>query len=165
MVETMLHILSDEMGIYKKLLELSMSKKNAMMSNDIEVLNSITKSEGLLIADIAKLERDRTKVLETIAEQTNADPNEIGIEAVYRLANDEQSGRLDVIRAEMEEIITKQMEYNDINKLLIEANLEYINSVLSLVTSEGGNKVTTYGVTGRSKAVQGSNLSIIDTKI
>ena len=71
LIENLITGLNEEYAVYEKLLEVSMTKTSAIVSNDLDRLRETTDKEQLLVDAITSLERTRRETLGNIATVLN----------------------------------------------------------------------------------------------
>jgi flagellar biosynthesis/type III secretory pathway chaperone len=143
---------------YKKYLEYAVEQKQALVHNDIDALNKVNISIEVVSVDLQNLDRQRVTLMETIAK-------EAGVEAINKVTdiknyfpNNEYSGALEEIAAELKPIFEEVKNVNTINRGLIGTSRDYIKTTLAIATSVlNRNKKDSYKTYGSSGMVnQGS---------
>lgn len=126
-------VLKEELEVYKKLLDLTLTKKDIITENQIQELDKITQVEHNLILQIGKLEESRERLTDQIAKVIGM--KDLSMKDIIDYLEEKDKKFFIGMREELMRTLNHIHEGNDLNKLLIEDSLEYINLNLDLLTS------------------------------
>lgn len=147
LIEELVQVMDDEIGIYKDLLPIAEEKTSAIIKNDLEELQVITNREQLVVEKITALERKREKVIENIGMVISRNPSTLNMKAMIKLLEKQpkEQRQLKQIHDEMKDVIQRLVKINDKNKKLIETSLEMISFNMNVLQSSrviAGNTYT-----------------------
>ncbi|SHI38555.1 flagellar protein FlgN [Lutispora thermophila] len=125
--------LEKENNVYKELLSISKKKKDVIIDNKIDELDSIIKMEGNLVLEISKLEDEREKAVDELAKELGCDGKELSISYLCSKLEDRRVVDLKKIADNIGKTLSELKEINDLNGKLIEQSLEYVNFSINLV--------------------------------
>lgn len=126
-------ILKDELEVYKKLLDITLTKKDIITLNKIQDLDNITKVEQNLIMQIGKLEEAREKTTSNISKSSGI--ADLSMTDLIEYLEEKDKKFFIEIRKELMSTLKHIHEGNDLNKVLIEDSLEYVNFNIELLTN------------------------------
>lgn len=133
----MINILNESADLYKNFLELEYEKHDAVIKNDIELLDDIVSKEQVYYMKMRGLDRKREKLIDslgckgmTLKEIINSD----------KISNKEE---LKKKYNELNEIIYEVKKINNLNKTLIDVRMHKIDDALVQL----GEKDNTYSNT------------------
>lgn len=155
-LDKIIDILDVQYNIQTELLELSKSKTEVLLAEDVKKLGEITKSEQELIKKLETIELQRQKQVEMISKERGLSNNTITISELIEDADDLTKDRLRNIKGKLSSIISEQSSVNDINRQLVKANLEYLSFSLSFLTGQL-NSGTVYDKDAKSPKNNGSS--------
>lgn len=132
-------ILEKLLQLHKSLLAFAMRKTEYIKVGDMEGLNLILKKEQSLITAIQNHEYDRQTITMRILPST---PNP-SVSDCLEVVGSPEKNTLVNISSELNEVLDKLKEQNNLNKQLINQSLQYVNVLLNLVMPQPG--VINYG--------------------
>lgn len=148
---------------YEQVYAVSQRKRDTIIAGNADELETIVRLEKALDKEISALEQKRLGLIERIAAEKGVDADEVNVAAIAENGYPELYTRLKTFQTDFIELLKKQMALNDINKQLLETQLQYIEVFLDSVANSG-NINNTYGNNGMdADASQRSGL--IDQKI
>lgn len=131
-----LDILSQQTALYDELRRIGEEKQEAIISNDIEGLEAITKREQGFVKTIMSLENERMQSLDNYCKEKNI----VKADTINELMGhfDELERRqFNQSREKLIDVIADLNEVNELNSKLLEQSLDYINLSIGLVSSYG----------------------------
>lgn len=146
-------VLEKELTVLAELKEISFKKTDTIINNHIRDLEEITKKEEALINEMALLEDEREKLLDTWGVAINTP-----ISSVIERTPEDNSGLIRITE-EMKEVMEELSLRNKLNNDLIKENLDWIDFNINLITSAH----TSPGYGKESKKSSGN--SIFDRKV
>ncbi len=133
-------ILNKEADVYQNYLENATRKKQALIENDFETLESITVQEKVLSAQILKLESERYEFLEENGMRRDITVNEI----IANLPECEQV----IIQASaqrLKDALLESRKFNETNMALLRQSSNYINHMIKIFAKNIEGEQPTYG--------------------
>jgi len=152
--DELMEILKAELESLKAIKELSYEKTEVIINNQLEQLESITKKEVELINQMANLEKARLNLLNTWGVDIKAPLSQImekipgEKEELLNLADDLKNSLKDI------------QSRNDMNRELIEDNLEWLEFNINLIT-----EAATPATYSKEKNNSKSGRTIFDRKV
>ncbi len=142
----LIDILQEQRDIQSSLVALSERKIAVIAAGDVDTLSSITEQEQQAVSCIAAVERKQTACVENLARLMGRPVAELRLAAVIEHAHGQQKQILSKLREELTALVEKQVQYNDMNRKLLEMNMDYIQFILNRTTREAA--APTYGSAG-----------------
>ncbi len=140
-MEYLADILEKEAGVYTNYLNLAIKKKQALIENDVDILEAITDEEKSLSTKVLALEAARVEYLREQGYPSNINLNDL----LPKLPKEHR----DEVRAKSEnlkEILTQCKKFSDSNMTLLKQSSNYINHMIKIFSSNlNGGQAATYG--------------------
>jgi|GEM_PF-2581717 len=133
-------ILNKEADVYQNYLENAARKKQALIENDFELLESITVQEKVLSAQILKLESERYDFLEDQGMKRDITINEI----LERMPRTEQAALRDSA-TRLKDALLASRKFNETNMALLRQSSNYINHMIKIFAKNVEGEQPTYG--------------------
>ncbi|MCT4663311.1 MAG: flagellar protein FlgN [Tissierellales bacterium] len=154
-------ILQEELEVYKKLLDITLTKKDVITENRIQELDKMTQVEQSLIMKIGKLEESREKLVDQMGKRIGL--KDFGMRELIDHLEDKDKSFFVEIREDLLRTLNRIHDGNDLNKVLIEDSLEFVNLNLDLLTSVGQSD--NYKQTAEDPGQVKPSKSLFDVKI
>ena len=154
-MEELVLVLKKELDVLKDLKELTFEKTDLIINNQIKELEATTKKEEDLINQVALLEEEREKLLDTWGVGPDTPISNI----IERIPGDK--GDLPLIKDEMHHVMEELFLRNKLNRDLIEENLQWIDFNINLISNM--QVQPSYGKDTKDSKVPGK--SIFDRKV
>ena len=122
LMETLIEVLEKENLEYKNLLELSMKKTPAIVSDDVKTLAQITDEEQIVVSRINHLDNQRNEAVNDIANVLNKDVTKLKIVDLIKMlaARPQEQAELASVFDELRRNVQAVKRVNEQNKELIE---------------------------------------------
>ena len=135
LIENLITGLNEEYAIYEKLLDVSMEKTSAIISNNLDRLKETTDKEQLLVDTITSLEHNRRETMANIASVLNKKDAGIKITDIIGFLEGQPEFRdpLIVINEKLSKLVKKLREVNSHNQNLIKESLDMIGYNIALL--------------------------------
>lgn len=133
-IDQLVETLTKETEIYQDVLKLSIEKREAIKTQDIQKLEKVTAGEQALIVTLFKLEEIREKVTDGLMQEMGVDH----IETLDQLTKFMVPSDRDVIQKAKQDLFIVVKNVSDENKFntkMMEDKLEWIQLNLELLTS------------------------------
>jgi flagellar biosynthesis/type III secretory pathway chaperone len=134
-VELLLNILSEQLKIYKELLELAQRERSALTASKIEDFNTVTSEKNYLVEMLNRIEHRRITLMNEIAGKLKIDPNKLAIVALADQVDGVTGKKLFGLRANLRSVIANLQKENEINKNLMSHCIKLMDNSLSLLKS------------------------------
>nr|WP_236587704.1 flagellar protein FlgN [Tumebacillus amylolyticus] len=151
---------------HQQLLELAERKKKVLVENDMDSLNAIVQEETGHIHRIERLESERQGAGRLLAVRAGLRPDQLTAQRVAEFAETpEERARITQLTEKLRDVILKLKDLNDLNQMLIQQSLDFIQSTVEALTESP--TVPQYGGTGQTLAnnpYQQGRVSYFDSK-
>lgn len=137
LIEELLSVMDGEKKNYDSILEMSDSKREAIINGDIDSLESITSREEDIADDLASLENRRRRILGDMAVVLGRDGEDITVSELIDLLDGqpEEQKSLGVARDALMHSASQVRFWNDQNQILLKQSLEMVNFDITLMKS------------------------------
>lgn len=137
LMETLIEILEKENLEYGNLLELSMKKTPAIVSDDVKALAQITDEEQIIVSRINHLDNQRNEAVNDIANVLNKDVDKLKIVDLIRMlaARPEEQEKLAVVFDKLRASVRGVKRANEQNRELIQDALELVQFNMNVLQS------------------------------
>lgn len=135
LIENLITELNEEYAIYEQLLQVSMEKTSAIVSNNLERLKATTDKEQLLADTVAGIENQRRKTMDGIASVLGKKSSELTIINIvdFLAGQPEFHDPLLEINEKLAKLARKLKDVNEHNKILITETLSMIEYNINLL--------------------------------
>ena len=137
LMETLIEVLEKENQEYKNLLELSIKKTPAIVSDDVKALAQITDEEQIIVSRINHLDNQRNEAVNDIANVLNKDVTKLKIADLIKMlaARPQEQAELASVFDELRRNVHAVKRVNEQNKELIESALEMVQFNMQVLQS------------------------------
>ena len=137
LMEALIEVLEKENQEYKNLLELSMKKTPAIVSDDVKALAQITDEEQIIVSRINHLDNQRNDAVNDIANVLNKDVDKLKIVDLIRMlaARPEEQEKLAVVFDKLRVNVRGVKRVNEQNRELIKDALELVQFNMNVLQS------------------------------
>ena len=137
LMETLIEVLEKENLEYGNLLELSMKKTPAIVSDDIKTLAEITDEEQVIVSRINHLDHQRNEAVNDIANVLNKDVTKLKIADLIKMlaARPQEQAELASVFDELRRNVQAVKRVNEQNRALIESALEMVQFNMQVLQS------------------------------
>lgn len=120
--------------LHQELVKLSAHKKEVLIAGDIQELERIVKEEVRHFQELTSLESTRSKLLTKISEQYRIPPNELTLSKLQNVVTDVNHKQAILkLSVEFPKVYEELKVKNDLNALLLNQSLQYVNNTMSLI--------------------------------
>jgi len=147
--ETLRDLLTRERVLYEQAVELSRSKKEAVMNNKVAEVDVLIRSEQRLINDLQAAESKRLACLQDFAAHSGRDPAGMTLAGMVEAAPENERASLAEIHGALRSTLETLLALNEENRVLVESQLQYTQYMLSVLTDEDATH--TYSSRGGEK--------------
>ena len=128
LMETLIEVLEKENQEYKNLLELSIKKTPAIVSDDVKALAQITDEEQIIVSRINHLDNQRNEAVNDIANVLNKDVDKLKIVDLIKMlaARPEEQEKLAVVFDKLRVSVRSVKRVNEQNRELIQDALQLV---------------------------------------
>lgn len=135
LIENLITGLNEEYAVYEQLLQVSMEKTSAIVSNDLDRLRDTTDKEQLLVDTVTGLESNRRQTMSNIATVLNKRSTELRITDIVEFleGQPEFHDPLLEVNEKLAKLAKKLKEVNSHNQNLIQESLAMIEYNINLM--------------------------------
>ena len=153
LVDKLIEILNKETALYEGILKLSKNKTDVIVEGKVTELEGLTKFEQSTILQLGKLEEEREKLVDKLAEQLKVKVSDINLTSLEKLVPKEQAEKLKICHEKLPKVINNLSEANTLNAKLIRSSLDYIDFSVNVLTNAEatGNNYENSGQSSDSK--------------
>ena len=133
MINQLIQIISDEALVFEEFLKLLDRQKEALVANDTDALNEITRLQQAKLLESRVLNRRRE---ETIAEIKKADliDGDVTVSRLLEHADEDQSQRLSVLQDAIRDLDERITEARNTNAMLLNRSREFIARTMTMLS-------------------------------
>lgn len=131
--QILIEILQKTLVLHKSLNQLAKQKTEIIKKGDTVTLQSLLKDEKKHIQAIRKFEMERMKVSKDLLFKSNPAIDNPTISDCIGAVNNTEKQKLMDIKSELETQIVLLAEQNELNQLMIEQSLQFVNLSLDLL--------------------------------
>lgn len=137
MMDDLTQVLEDETVEYRKLVELSVELKEALIASDVPSVERFTAAQEEVSNGIRSLETKRARVMNDIAVVLNKKPEELKVSMLEESLSGqpELQKRLAAVRIELKETMDELKRVNHTNQTLLKQSMELLEFDLNLFRS------------------------------
>lgn len=151
-----------ECCVYQDILDVSRSKKEAIINGKISDLEKLLKIEQNLLIKAGRLSSERESLAEQLAEEKGISRENISISRIIDVIEEEEATSIENTRGRFLGILNELDGTNRLNSSLVEHSLEYINFSINLLNSVA-SAGECYDKSGEAKESKGR--SYLDLKL
>ncbi|MEW9081671.1 flagellar protein FlgN [Caldanaerobacter subterraneus] len=153
--QRLLGLLKEEMAIYEILLELATKKTDIIIHGKIKELDETVQMERNFIKKLVELEEKRESTLKEMGKGEG-----VTISEVIKSLPLEEAAQFNNVKERLSAVLKELEQRNDLNMVLIEQALEYVNYSIKAISEALEEDKGIYGEKGSSKGYT----SLIDKK-
>jgi flagellar biosynthesis/type III secretory pathway chaperone len=157
-------LMESEVSAYKELLALTQQEKDAVTKNDVQALSSIVEQQQSALAVIKKLEAEKQNLLAGIRADAGMPGDKLRLKDAIMTARGELREKLQGLARELESTAARLRRAGTVNRMLINAQLQYTSICLNLMTGRGSTPGT-YSGSGRMDEGCAANPSLMDQTV
>jgi flagellar biosynthesis/type III secretory pathway chaperone len=143
---------------------LSQQEKTAVIGNDVDALSTIIEKQQALLDDIKKIEDERVCTLSGICSDIGLPKSKSRLRDIIAAAPSELREKLQNLAAELEKTAAKLRRAGIVNKMLIDAQLQYTSFCINLLTGSQST-LNTYSGFGRREEGCQSGRGLVDQTV
>ena len=133
----LIDILDRQRELYQRLLEIAKAKQPVLVKGDLAKLEEFTKQEEQIVVQVGKLEEQRSRVHQALANHFHFPEPEITLSEIAAKVSAELSDKLSQVGDGLKDTLNELKDVNNLNSVLIKQSLDYIEFTVNLITSIG----------------------------
>jgi len=137
-IQEVISVLERLVEAHEQLIALSKSKRESIMSNDVDQLSKTMKQENKLIQTLLDLERERIAASARVLEESGIQAG--GSVTLRQVMSGVSDHKQSLLLAELEDRLRVQLKElrasNDLNQQLIQHSIDFINLSIELIVPQ-----------------------------
>mgnify|MGYP003817581385 CR=1 FL=1 len=163
-LSSLLDVMQQELIAYKEVLSKAKQKKDALLKNDVALLDRIVAHEWQIVKTIKQLETDREGLIFKIAQEYNIDFKTVTLADIVDMLEGVSRERFVELKTELSSVISALDSINRVNKGLVDTHLQYAAFCINLLTGSA-NTLNTYSYSGRISETQERSTLVLDRTV
>jgi hypothetical protein len=159
----LIKLIGEEVAIFETFVDLLNRQQEALVSNDMELLASVTQEQETLAVKTTQVEKRRSDLIQRLSVELNRDSKDINLTELTKLAAEPELQQLLTLQTTLIGLHDQIATTKSRNDFLIRKSMEYINNTLTYL-SAAGDRDTTYS-TDKNKRSSNMHLAVVDRRI
>jgi flagellar biosynthesis/type III secretory pathway chaperone len=130
LIETMVAVLRQFEELYNSMLPIMDQEKKAVLSSDIEVLNSIAAEKATIVAGLKDLDQRRMLLLQDLSKYFDIPYRQMNLSVLAKLVGPLYDTKFIALQKSLNHVLAKIRKTNDENRLLIGHCLKIVRNSL-----------------------------------
>lgn len=160
-----IELLREQKKLHEDVLDLSGEKRQVIVKGETERLNEIVRLEMKAVARFRTLEKKRAAALSGAAAEAGVPAEGLTMTMLIDMAQGGEREELNVLQKELRSLVEAQSELNRMNKELLEAHLEYTDTMLEVLVGAEDPINNFYDGAGRSEYESRRTAGLFDKQI
>ncbi len=127
-------VLELQRKLYQELLEIAKAKQPTLVKGDLAALNEFTLQEEKIVVRVGKLEEQRGRAQQALANHYNIPEEEVTLQTLVAKVDVEHQGRLAEVGQGLKTILGELKNINSMNSELVQQSLGYIEFTVNVIT-------------------------------
>ena len=135
-VQKLLGLIKKEVSVLENFLTLLTEEQKHLVKNDVSALEKIVSEEEKEIGQAQKLEKERLKLTDDLAEKLNVDKKELNLSLLISLVEESYSSKLEELQKTLWELYCKVDRQKRKNEFLIKQSMSIIDKQMKFFLGE-----------------------------
>jgi flagellar biosynthesis/type III secretory pathway chaperone len=157
-------VIQQELVTYKDILSKVRQKKEALLKNDVDMLDRIVAHEWNIVKTLKQLETERELVIKRIAAAHGLDFKTVTLDDIAGLEEGALHAGLLSLKEELKKVISEIDAVGRVNKGLVDTHLQYSAFCVNLLTGQTST-LGTYSYSGRMSEPQERPTLVLDRMV
>ncbi len=157
-------VMQQELAAYKDILNKARQKKDALLKNDVAMLDRIVAHEWIIVKTVKQLETEREDIIKRITLERGLDFNTATLDDIAALHAGPASSGLLALKQELKKTMSEIDAVGRVNKVLVETHLQYSAFCVNLLTGHTST-IGTYSYSGRMSELQQRPTLVLDRMV
>lgn len=162
-ISQLIRLIGEEVSIFETFVDLLNRQQEALVTNNMEMLASVTQEQEQLAVKTALVEKRRTDLIKALSHEINRDSADMNITELTKLAAEPELNQLRELQGTLIGLHDQIATIKARNDFLIKKSMEYINNTLTYL-SAANNREVTYGA-DKNKRANAGHLAVVDRRI
>lgn len=159
----LIDVVQQELAIYQSILGKANQKKEALIKNDINMLEHIVARESGVVKTMQELEERREGLIRAIAQKHGLDEKKATLADIAALYP-EKSETLLKLKSDLGSVLAEIQKLNEANKALLDTHLQYTSFCINLLAG-AVSTLNTYSYSGHISEPQESKTLMLDRTV
>lgn len=134
-LKSLLNFLSEQLQIYKQLLELTLRERATLMASKLETFNEIAAKKNDLIDILSEIEQQRIALMKEIAKKFRLDADHFSLVRLVSLVDETTGKKLYSLRTDLRSVIATLQKENETNSSLMTHCIKLMDHSLGMLKS------------------------------
>ena len=157
-------VMQQELAAYKDILTKFKQKKDALLKNDVGMLDRIVAHESNIVKTVKQLETERETIIRKIAIERGLDFKTVTFDDIARAEKSASRAALTALKEELKKVISEVDALGKVNKGLVDTHLQYSAFCVNLLSGQT-NSIGTYSYSGRMSESQERSTLVLDRMV
>lgn len=137
MIDQLVVVIKEQTERHTELHGLSLEEKDAIIQNDIDILQNLINLKNMVISQNNRLEKQRISLVKDISEVMGHKGDALSLANVIDILKDqpEEQEKLREAGTALRVAVNKLKEVNDLNRSLLESSIEFVEYSLNALRS------------------------------
>lgn len=136
----LIEVIGAEVVIFERFLQTLQRQQDALVDNDLELLNETTSELEALTVETRETEVRRREIVGKIIADLELEPDDVNLTQLATLATASESGELTNLQQTLLELHEQIQTAKNRNEFLIKKSMEYLDATLSQLSGEEQGK-------------------------
>jgi flagellar biosynthesis/type III secretory pathway chaperone len=132
----LIEVIGAEVGIFERFLQTLQRQQDALVDNNLDLLNETTAELEVLTSETKKAESRRQKLVAQVTQDLELSPEDINLSQLAALANASQASELSRLQQTLLDLHEQIQESKNRNEFLIKKSMEYLDATISQLSGE-----------------------------
>ena len=132
----LIEVIGAEVGIFERFLQTLQRQQDALVDNNLDLLNESTAELEALTAETKEAESRRQELVAQVTKDLELSPEDINLSQLAALANASQASELSRLQQTLLDLHEQIQESKNRNEFLIKKSMEYLDATLSQLSGE-----------------------------
>lgn len=155
-------ILEEQKDVLKNMLELAKEERQIIINNESDKLESVVRLEFKELSKLGGIEKRRLSIINAIAMDLQMPVNDITVTKIAEKAEPDERRAIRKLQEELTPLIEEHTALNKENRQLIEAHIEYSQTMMELMVGSEDPLNNMYGGDGRTNQEIKKNMGLYD---
>lgn len=137
MINKLIQVIAQEAQVFEEFLQLLDRQKEALVSNDTELLTHVTEQQQKRLLESRELNRSREEIIAEI-KTANAIEGDVTVTRLLEYADEDQSHRLVHLKEAIRELDDRISDARNTNVMLLNRSREFISRTMTTLSQING---------------------------
>ncbi|MCK4384944.1 MAG: flagellar protein FlgN [candidate division Zixibacteria bacterium] len=153
-VSQLIEVINKEILCLEKFLTLLTEEQKFVVENDIDSLQKLVEEQEKTIRDERKLEDERIKLTDSLAEKLKIDKADVNISRLIELVEESYSTKLRELQSTLASLYAKLERQRKKNEFLIKQSMKYLDKSINIFSGLEGRDINYSIFQQKNKNVQ-----------